>query len=482
MNVIQRLFSNTVMAFAGSALMKVSTSVLFIFIGRMLGPSDAGVFTLGVTYYAIIVALSTFGLHELLVREVAPRRDESGRYLVNYLLIRLVVTAILYAGLLLFLELDLPYSEEAKTVVRIMALGVFPEAIFSLCQALFAAHEMIFVPTIGAFINSAVTLIFGGWLLENQGTVTSVAWFMPVANMAGLIIFPFALVWLFRKVPQAVMPGASWSFMRTQLAFTPGFILLGLFATLNFQADTFIISFLLPESDLGYFGAAQTLVAGFLLIPAAIRVALYPLMALYKQQDEERLYQVYRKSGQYLLMLGLPMAVGVTLLAEPIIVFFYGVEFLPAVPVLQLMIWAVVVVVLTVPVARMMLVHGQQSRAGWMRGIGMVASVALNLLLIPIFGIVGAGLARVLASLLYFFFIYWIVQTRILKGGGLRVHPGVILATIVMAVAVWLLRDLPLLIPVVAGVVVYATANILLGVFTVEDRYYLRQLFQARKS
>lgn len=482
MNAIQRLFSNTVMAFVGSALMKVSTSVLFILIGRMLGPSDAGVFTLGVTYYAIIVALSTFGLHELLVREVTPRRDESGRYLINYLLIRLVVSALLYAALLLFLELDLPYSEESKTVVRIMALGIFPEAIFSLCQALFAAHEMLFVSTIGAFINSAVTLGLGSWLLINQGEVTSVAWFMPVANTAGLIVFPFALVWLFRRVPQSATLGVNWTFMRLQMGFTPGFILLGLFATLNFQADTFIISMLLPESDLGYFGAAQTLVAGFLLIPAAIRVALYPLMALYKQQDEDRLNQVYRKSGQYLLMLGLPMAVGVTLLAEPIIVFVYGTEFLPAVPVLQLMIWAVVVVVLTVPVARMMLVYDQQSAAGWMRGIGMVASVALNLLLIPVFGIVGAGLARVLASLLYFFIIYLFVQTRVLEGKGLRVHPGVILATMVMAAAVWPLRSLPLLVPIVAGVVVYGAANILLGVFTVEDRYYLRQLFQAKKS
>jgi len=481
MNAIQRLFSNTMMAFAGSAMMKVSTSVLFIFIGRQLGPADAGVFALGITYYTIIVALSTFGLHELLVREVAPRRDQSSRYLTHYLVIRLLVTTLLYVGLLLFLQLDLPYSDETKMVVRIVALGVFPEAIFSLCQALFVAHEILIVPTIGAFINSAVTLGLGFWLLMTTRSVTSVAWFMPIANTAGLIVFPIALLRLFRERPQVQMPRLSWSFLRGQLGYTPGFILLGVFATLNFQADTFIISFLLPEADLGYFGAAQTLVGGFLLIPAAIRVALYPLMARYRREDKDLLYQVYRKSSQYLLMLGLPLAVGVTLLAEPLIILVYGEAFLPAVPVLQLMIWAVVVVVLTVPVARMMLVYNQQSVAGWTRGIGMIASVLLNLLLIPIWGIVGAGMARVLASLLYYVLIHLFVQMRILQGKRLHVQRGLIIATLVMAAAVWPLREFPLPIPILAGIIVYGVASILLGVVTVEDRYYLRQLLQARK-
>ena len=481
MNAIQRLFSNTVMAFAGSALMKVSTSVLFIFIGRRLGPADAGIFTLGVTYYVIVVALSTFGLHELMVREVAPRRDESGRYLTHYVIVRLLVTALLYGGLLLFLQLDLPYSVEAKTVILIIALGAFPEAVFSLFQAMFIAHEILLVPTIGAFINSAVTLSLGLWLLMTTGSVTAVAWFMPIANTAGLIIFPIALVWLFRKVPQAKMPRLSLAFMRRQLRYTPGFILLGVFATLNFQADTFIISFLLTEADIGFFGAAQTIVAGFLLIPAAIRAALFPLMARYKREDEDRLYEVYRKSGQYLLMLGFPLAVAVSVLAEPIILLIYGEAFLPAVPVLQIMIWAVAVVVMTVPVARMMLVYNKQAVAGWMRGIGMSVSILLNLLLIPLLGIVGAGLARVLATLLYYVMIRVYVQLRILRGKRLRIQSGLFVATLIMGVVVWYLREYPLPIPILAGVIVYSVALVLLGVFKSEDRYYLRQLLQARK-
>lgn len=480
MNTIQRLLSNTILALLSTAMMKVSTSVLFIFVGRLLGPSEAGVFNLGVTYYTILVALSTWGLHELLVREVAPRRDESGRYLVNYVALRLAISVGLFVSLLLFLQLNLPYSEEAKAVIRIMSLAVFTEAVFDLCQSIFIAHEQLAVPTLGALINSAVTIGLGLYLLYTTQSATAVAWFMPISSLAGLVVFPFALWRLFRRVPQSQPSRLSWRFSREQLRYTPGFVLLGIFSTLNFQADTFIISFMLSEADLGYYGAAQTVLAGALMIPAAIRTALYPLMARYKREDGAKLAQLYRKSSQYLLTIGLPVAMGITLLADSIITLLFGPEFAPAVPALQWTIWSVVIVVLTVPGARLMLVYNRQAQASWMRGIGMVASIGFNLLLIPAFGIVGAGIARVLASLVFLVLIYGYVQIKIMRddllGGALRLA----LATLIMAAAVWPIRDMFFVIPVLVGALVYGVAIVLLGAVTAEDRYYLQQLFRAR--
>ena len=80
MNTIQRLLSNTFLAFISNTIAKVSGSILFIIIGRLIGPDEAGIFSLGITYYTILMALSTFGLHDLLVREVAPRREQSALY------------------------------------------------------------------------------------------------------------------------------------------------------------------------------------------------------------------------------------------------------------------------------------------------------------------------------------------------------------------------------------------------------------------
>ena len=152
MNTLQRLLSNTALAFLSNLIVKASNSLLFIFIGRLLGPNDAGAYNLGITYFTITFGLSAWGLHELLVREVAPKREESGRYLVNYLLIRLLFASMTYGLLLLALHSLLPYHAATKTIIQILALAVFPEAIFSLCQALFEAHERLLIPLIAAAV------------------------------------------------------------------------------------------------------------------------------------------------------------------------------------------------------------------------------------------------------------------------------------------------------------------------------------------
>jgi O-antigen/teichoic acid export membrane protein len=476
MNTFQRLTSNTLLAFVSTAMVKVSNSILFIIVGRTINPQEAGSLNLGITYFTIVMALSTWGLHELLVREAAPRRQESGRYFINYLTMRLILTTGFYGLLLLFLRLNLPYSTNTKFVIQIIGLAAFSEAVFSLCQALFTAYEELIIPTIGATINSTVTLAVGAWFLYKGGTVTAVAWAIPIGSIAGIIIFLPALFRLFRKTPQTAPMLLSWSFSREQLRSTPGFILLGIFSTLNFQADTFLISLFMNEANIGYYGAAQTILMGFLMAPNAIRTSLYPLMARYKQQSPPKLIQLYYKSNQYLLISVLPIAAGITILANPIIRLVFGNSFGPAVNALQVSIWAIPFLFITVPPARLMLVYNHQQAAGWIRGLGMLMSVGLNLWLIPQYGIIGASIARVLASATYFCLIYLFVQVNILKDNLPKLITRPILATVIMAVAVWPLRQMFILWPIIVGIVVYSVSIYLLKVITFEDQYYLKQL------
>ncbi len=482
MNTLQRLLSNTILAFIASAIAKVSGSILFIFVGRLIGPEEAGIFNLGVTYYTILLALSTLGLHELLIREVSPRRDQGSHYLINYTLIRLMSSAALYAGLLLFLQLNLPYSEEAKSVLRIMSLAIFPDAIFSLCQALFISHERQTTPTVAALVNATIRLGLGMYLLQNGAGAVTVAWVMPISSALSLLVFPSAILGLARRVPQSVPPRISYRFGLQQLGMTSGFILLELFQTLNYQADTFIISFLLTEADIGYYGASQTVLAGVLMIPVAIRMALYPLMARFGSEDEDKLHHLYHKASQYTLMVGLPIAAGVTVLAAPIILLLFGSDFAPAIPALQISVWSIVFALITVPNARLMLVYGRQTPASWLRGVGTVASVGLNLLLIPRLGINGAAIARVLATAVFFFSLYLYVQRHFLRDPliPMAIRPAV--ATLFMTAAVWYLRGAFLLIPMVAGIVVYGILLIVLGGITAEDRAYFRQLFDFKPA
>lgn len=480
MNTLQRLLSNTALAFVANVVVRASTSLLFILIGRNLGPADAGVFTLGTTYFTIVFGLSALGLHELLVRELSPRRDESAHYALNYLLIRLATTMLTYLGLVVALRLVLPYNAETEQVILILSLAALPEAVFSIAQALFESHEMLMVPAVAALINSGVKIIGGFLLLQAGAGVIELAWLMVIAGTLSLLAFPPGLVRLFRQVPQRLRAGFDWAFSRAQLRETPGFFTIHLFSLLDYQTDAFLISLLLTERDLGYYTAALTITLAISMLSFAVRAAIYPVMARYARTDEAKLIILHEKANQYLLAFVLPVAAGVALLADPIIRLIYGDAFAPAIPVLRISVWASVFLLLNVPNARLMLIHNRQQAASGVTALSMGTNVVANLLLIPVIGIIGSAVARLLSSFVFFLSIHLYVRRNLLATRFLPGLPRLLLATALMAAVVWPLRELPLPVPILAGAAVYLLAAAVLRVVPRDDIVYWQQIVRAR--
>ena len=478
MKTVRRLMSNAVLAFTSNIVVRASNSLLFIFIGRSLGPTAGGVFNLGITYFTVVFALSAWGLHELLVREVAPRRDESSLYVTNYLAIRMVLASAVYAFLLLALGFVLPYSPATEEAIRILALAVFPEAIFSIVQALFEAHERLLPPALVASAGSVIKLGGGLWLLYNGYAVQQIAWMVPLGSGLSLLLFLPFLWQLFHDNKQRLTNRLSWSFSWSQLRHTPSFVVIHLFSLLDYQADAFLISLLLTETDVGWYGAAQTIMLAFWMMPTALRAAIYPLMARYRHESYDKLLLLYQKTTQYLVIFILPAAAGVYMVAPGIIRLIFDTSFDPAIPALRWSIWAVVFAFLNVPNARLMLVYDRQRAAAWLTGLSMVINVLLNLLLIPGYGITGAAMARTFASLAFFLMIYAYVQRNILRSSvwPALVRPG--LATLAMIAVVSQLQTYGLVVPILAGVGVYTAAGFLLRIVPAEDWHYWRELFQ----
>lgn len=478
MTTLRRLLSNTFLAFLSNIVVRASNSLLFIFIGRSLGPTAGGVFNLGITYFTVVFALSAWGLHELLVREVAPRREESGRYISNYLAIRLTLATAVYGFLLLALGSVLPYSPTTTAAIRILALAVFPEAIFSIVQALFQAHERLMPPALVATVGSVIKLGGGLWLLYNGYGVRQIAWMVPLGSSLSLLLFLPFLWQLLRGAEQRLSGRLSWSFSWSQLRHTPSFVVIHIFSLLDYQTDAFLISLLLTETDVGWYGAAQTIMLAFWMMPTALRAAIYPLMARYRHEAYDKLVLLYQKTNQYLLIFILPAAAGVYLLAPGIIRLIFDASFDPAIPALRWSIWAVVFAFLNVPNARLMLVYDRQQAAAWLTGLSMAVNVGLNLILIPIYGIAGAAMARTFASLAFFLMIYAYVQRNILRSSVLPalIRPG--LATLAMVAVVWQVQAYGLLLPILVGAGVYVLAGFILHIVPAEDWHYWRELFQ----
>lgn len=481
MNTARRLLSNTALTYISSVFVKASNTLLFILIGRLLGPAAAGTYNLGITYFTIILALSGWGLHELLVRELAPRRHESSRYFSNYLALRMILALLAYALLLLLLSVVLPYTETTSMVIAVLTLAIFPEAIFMMMQALFAAHEQLLMPSVAAIVNGAFKLWIGFWLLSHGGDALDLAWVMVIGGVTGVLVLIPSLLRLLRET-NLQSSRLSLMFMRLQLRMAPGFILISFFTTMDFQLDALLISFYLDETQLGYYGAAQTLVLGFLMMPAALRTAIYPLMTRYYREDSLKLALLYQRTNRYILAMVFPICILVMWTAPSLIGLLFGELFQPAILALQVMIWTVIFAFLTVPNARLALVANRQSQAGWITGLSMMINLALNIWLIPRYGVVGAALGRTVTSFAFFVMMYIYVQQKLLTISIMPLLWRPLLASLVMAVVLWELQAVSLFLSGIAGLAVYGVIIWSLGVIPIEDRRFFRQLVKSGQA
>ena len=212
---------------------------------------------------------------------------------------------------------------------------------------------------------------------------------------------------------------------------------------------------LLGESEVGWYGAATTIVFTLAMVPQGYRLAIYPLMAHYAE-DRQKLVRLYESSLRYLGTLVLPMIAGIELLAPSIIELVFSSDFVPSITILRTLAPVLFFIFLNVPNVRMMFVHNRQS---WVTGMllgSMTINIILNLGLIPKLGPLGSAWARVCSSLVFF-----TTNILVLRWGEAKLITGLFrilwrpaLATLLMT-GILVFLDWPLLFIILVGMMVY---------------------------
>jgi O-antigen/teichoic acid export membrane protein len=479
MNTFVKLTRDSLYAIVFHLAPRFANVLLYITIGRLLGPSEAGVFGLATTYLIIFTTIPR-GLDDLVVRQVSREPDQASCYLTSFLLLRAVLSAGLYGTFLLVVRSAFVYAESTMGVISIMALSVIPENLAYVPQSILLA-ERRFGVLAGVLASANLLKLIGGWIvLFNQGSLQHVAWIWLIGAL--LAMLPLLLIavrqvggvrrsdWLhWRPLAQNWRPALS-------------FLLITGMLTLESQIDTVVLSAFRDEAEVGWYGAATTVTFSLVMFAQAYRFAVYPLMTRYALHAPEKLASLYERSMRYLGTLVLPMVTGIVLLAPQIVSLVFGSQFQPSIDALRILIPALVFIFLNVPDSRMMLVKDRQSRSLLFLVGSLVVNVALNLALDPILGAIGAATARVCSSFLYFLLTHLYVVRHLMPLKTLQTLLRALTATLIMALAVWLTRSWPLAVSIAAGVVVYVGMLWVVKGIPPADLLMIRELVEKRRE
>jgi O-antigen/teichoic acid export membrane protein len=455
---------------------RVSASIAFILVARILGPAESGTYALGIAFAAVGSAVTLWGLDQVLVRDVASDRKRAVQYIPNFLLVRAILTALIFLLIALVVRWPFAYDHHTSTVILLMSLSILPEGLDDVWQSLFVAYERIGIPAITSIATGVGRLIATFAILKLGGAVEIVALVMVITSFLRLGID----TWLGLCHLDSRLGPLSLRFCSAQLREAFPFLFAGVCIVIRGQGDTILLSLLLSEHDVGLYRGALTIVTAAILIPQAFRVAALPTMSRLHRESHDAFEQMYQRSMFYLFLVALPMVITLFMLAEPILVWLYGTAFAPAAGALRVLSLGLLFEFLLVPNMRALIVTHRQQIAARAQGLGTLVAIILTVVLVQTARIVGSAAARVIAAAVLFFSSHRYVSEHISYFVLLNHAWRPLLSVALVAIVFFLIGSrLPVIITVALGGILYLGGLFLFHALPQEDWRRFRKLFHA---
>jgi len=367
-------------------------------VARHLGPALFGVYAYVFSLVALLLPLAGFGLETIVMRDIGRAPDQRGDILGSAITLQICASIAAFVCALLFIVF---FGGPAGIGLGLMAVGgiqllLAPTDTFN---AYFRASEKlawVVVPRIAVSLCVAAVAIY--LVSQDRGLdafVTLRAWEQFGFGLAALVAFAIATRILSElRVSKERLIGLAkdgWPL-----------VLSGIAVAIYMRVDQVMLGQLSTETQLGYYGIAVRVAEIALIAPIALRTSLFASIVRAHARGIEpfRHYMQLVYDAMFIGSLGavLVIACASLLLFVPT----FGEAYAPG-------IGMTLVLLLGVPWIGLATARGAALISmGWLwtspltTGIGAIVNIALNFLLIPRFGGLGAAWATV--------FSYWLVS------------------------------------------------------------------------
>jgi len=263
---------------------------------------------------------------------------------------------------------------------------------------------------------------------------------------------------LWRKYQIRLSPRIDWGVVKLFSKIALPFALAGIFARVYSYIDSILLSKLVGVVAVGWYSIAYKITFAFQFIPLALVASIYPRFSEYFSNDKARLSILLERSTKYLLIIVLPIVVGISIMAKDIVLSIYSADYLNSILPLKILLVGLIFSFISFPLGAFLNACNKQSTQTVIVFVVMVSNILLNLLLIPVYGVVGASVSALIGNVLLMIFGYYFVSKISVvsyKSLFLTVFQ-LLLSAIVMGLIVWFVNiKLHYLVAIVAGAVVY---------------------------
>ena len=417
--------------------------IIAILVARFLGADAMGLFAL---LFSIAVLLETFislGMSDSLVRDVAARPEEVGSLYLSAL--KLVIWISLVPAVVLVLAAWLvAEAGAARASLIVIAVSAPFSGAFVVSQAVLQGTERVVFLTWVTFLARIVSLVLLALALYRGAGVEAA--FASRLLFQALSVAAFYTVFR-RDHPASRAEHAAGSLLRRSAPFAISLAVRDLIT----RFPSFVLPGTIGFGPAGVFDAANRFRSTLGMTMSASIVGLMPSFARSLGQASPASGGLVAYSVKYMCLAMAVIATGIVLFADWIIRLFFGPAFATAAMPLQILAWAQVLVAVDAVLQQAMLATGAAFPAIRHSVAGIVAQLALILLLVAPLGLPGAALAILLSSALTVALDLRYVATKVTDFPVVRFAAAPLTAAAVVALALQFVGSQPFIIRVLVA-------------------------------
>ncbi len=367
--------------------------VINILQARELEPDGFGLLNYAISIGAFMLPIVRLGIENVLVSEIIRHPEEEGKIMGTSLLLTFLSSLLCIGGVAAFVAAANPGEPETLIVCVLYSLLLIAQSL-DLVQYWFQAKYMskyTSLTVLGAYLVITAYKIF---LLV---THKNIYWFAISHAMDYTIIAVVLMVIYHTKGGQRFT--FSWTTAKRVFSQSKHYIIPKLMVAVYAQSGTILLKALYDTETVAYYTLAVTITGYTNFVFLALIDSMRPLIFETKLEDEKKYRASVTTLYSIVLYLALAQSVVICLLAKPIVPLLYGNGYLNAVLPLQIISWYTTFSYIGSVRNVWMLAEGKQKYLWIINLCGAIVNVGLNLLLIPLFGVVGAAVTALITQI-----------------------------------------------------------------------------------
>jgi len=392
--------------FAGTIFSAAFGYVFKVYLARVLGAEDLGLYALGITLIGFMGIFNTLGLPESAVRFVASYRA-AGRFRELH--------ALLWRGAGLLVGANVAMAAVLLTVGRIIAVRFyhFPALVrylplFALLMLLWGLtafygkvlagyRDLKWKTLIVNFVGTPLSMLIAVLLLSAGMRLRG---YLIAQILTAIIVCVMLLAAVRRFTPAAArfFAQAGSSPQREVWTFSAAMLGISFMEFLMTQADKVALGFYRNAREVGVYSVAAAVVVYVALVLGAVNQIFAPTIAdLHTRGNRAMLARLFQSLTKWVVGLTLPLALVIIIFSRPLMRIF-GHDFEAGWPILIIGTLGQLVNCGVGSVGYLLLMSGNERRLMKVQMVMAAVMVVLSASLVPVWGILGAAVAAAITN------------------------------------------------------------------------------------